>query len=185
MDTLTSLALEAMPNFVIVDARGIITYMNTTYLEMLGLTRDQVIGHSAEEVIPGTRLLTILQTGVSEIGDTMTFFHQKEQREVHVMCNRRVIRDASGQIIGALGVTTANTDEELEMLAAAYYESINGERPPISQVDHVDDEEVTIHLYEDMGDHIATWDWYTVNRSTLKGQDNLGNEIDLSSVADR
>ena len=77
------------------------------------------------------------------------------------------------------------TDEELEMLAAAYYESINGERPPISQVDHVDDEEVTIHLYEDMGDHIATWDWYTVNRSTLKGQDNLGNEIDLSSVADR
>ena len=114
MDTLTSLALEAMPNFVIVDARGIITYMNTTYLEMLGLTRDQVIGHSAEEVIPGTRLLTILQTGVSEIGVTMTFFHQKEQREVHVMCNRRVIRDASGKIIGALGVTTANTDEELE-----------------------------------------------------------------------
>ena len=82
-------------------------------------------------------------------------------------------------------VMNGYTNEELEMMAAAYYESINGERPPISQVDHEDGDEVTIHLYEDMGDHIATWDWYTVNRSTLKGQDNLGNEIDLSSVADR
>ena len=77
------------------------------------------------------------------------------------------------------------TDEELEMMASAYFESINGERPPISQVDYVDGDEVTIHLYEDMGDHTATWDWYTVNRETLKGQDNLGNEIDLSSFADR
>lgn len=81
-------------------------------------------------------------------------------------------------------VTNGYTNEELEMMAAAYYESINGERPPISQVDHEDGDEVTIHLYEDMGDHTATWDWYTVNRETLKGQDNLGNEIDLSSFAD-
>ena len=114
MDTLTALALEALPNFVIVDSRGIITYMNTSYLEMLGMTRDQVIGHSAEEIIPGTRLLTILRTGKSEIGDTMSFFHQKEQKTIHVMCNRRVIRDRSGNIIGAIGVTTANTDEEME-----------------------------------------------------------------------
>ena len=114
MDTLTALALEALPNFVIVDNRGIITYMNTSYLEMLGMTRDQVIGHSAEEIIPGTRLLTILRTGKSEIGDTMSFFHQKEQKTIHVMCNRRVIRDRSGNIIGAIGVTTANTDEEME-----------------------------------------------------------------------
>ena len=98
MDTLTALALEALPNFVIVDSRGIITYMNTSYLEMLGMTRDQVIGHSAEEIIPGTRLLTILRTGKSEIGDTMSFFHQKEQKTIHVMCNRRVIRDRSGNI---------------------------------------------------------------------------------------
>ena len=114
MDTLTSLAMEALPNFVIVDNNGIITYMNTSYLEMLGMTRDQVIGHSAEEIIPGTRLLTILRTGKSEIGDTMTFFHQKEQKTIHVMCNRRVIRDQAGNIIGAIGVTTANTDEEME-----------------------------------------------------------------------
>ena len=114
MDTLTALALEALPNFVIVDNRGIITYMNTSYLEMLGMTRDQVIGHSAEEIIPGTRLLTILRTGKSEIGDTMSFFHQKEQKTIHVMCNRRVIRDRAGNIIGAIGVTTANTDEEME-----------------------------------------------------------------------
>ncbi len=74
------------------------------------------------------------------------------------------------------------TNEELVEKAEAYYRSIHGDTPPIVEVDSENGDEVMIHLYEDMGDHTATYDWYTVDRNTLKGQDVLGNDIDLSTV---
>jgi len=78
-------------------------------------------------------------------------------------------------------VKESRSDEELCELAAAYYEAVHGERPPLVSVDESEGDEVTIHLYEDMGDHLATWDWYTVDRNTGKGTDFFGNEIDLLS----
>ena len=73
------------------------------------------------------------------------------------------------------------TDEMLCERAKAYYQSVHGEEPPIVEVDSVDGDEVTIHLYEIVDEHTATWDWYTVDRNTGIGTDVLGNEIDLSS----
>ena len=75
------------------------------------------------------------------------------------------------------------SNEDLVRMAADYYEFINGQRPPIVEVDSENGDEVTIHLYEMMSDHTATWDWYYVNRRTLKGSNLLGNEVDLGIVA--
>ena len=77
---------------------------------------------------------------------------------------------------------TSYSNEELVELAKAYYKAENGEEPPVAEVDSENGDEVTIHLYEDMGDHTATWGWYTVNRTTLQGEDLMGNAIDLNTV---
>jgi len=72
------------------------------------------------------------------------------------------------------------TDEQLCQMAGDYYNSINGQRPPVIEVDSADGDEVSIHLYEIMQDHTATWDWYFVSRTTAKGTNILGEEIDLT-----
>ncbi len=55
---------------------------------------------------------------------------------------------------------------------------------PIAELDQVmDNGNLYIHLYEDMGDHTATIDWYEIDPKTLKGKDFMGNDIDLSGEA--
>ncbi len=77
------------------------------------------------------------------------------------------------------GTGGSHSNEELVQLAGDYYEKKYGDRPPCVEVDSEEGDEVKIHLYENMSDHTATWDWYTINRVTLKGENILGEEIDL------
>ena len=75
------------------------------------------------------------------------------------------------------------TDDDLVWMAGEYYYMQNGERPPVVEIDSVSGDEVTIHLYENLSDNTATWDWYYINRSTLRGNDLLGREIDFNMLA--
>ena len=70
------------------------------------------------------------------------------------------------------------TDSELCRLAADYYYAANGVSLS-AMVDSSDGDTATIQLFEDHPDHIATIDRYTVSRTSGKGTDFLGNEIDL------
>jgi hypothetical protein len=65
-------------------------------------------------------------------------------------------------------------------MAKNYYRNRYGAEPPIVEVDSENGNQVTLHLYEDMGDHTATWDWYTVNKLTGIGTDLVGDDIDLT-----
>ena len=72
------------------------------------------------------------------------------------------------------------TAEEICMIAADTYYRQNGERPPMAAVDSVNGNIVTVHLYEDMGDHIATWAWYEINLNDMTGKDAVtGETFDL------
>ena len=52
---------------------------------------------------------------------------------------------------------------------------------PIGELDSIDpDGTLNIHLYEDAGDHTATWDWYYINPDTLKGTNLMGDPVDLN-----
>ena len=75
------------------------------------------------------------------------------------------------------------TDEDLVWMAGEYYAMLNGERPPVVEVDSVDGNQVTLHLYENMSDHTATWGWYYIDRTTLRGYDLLGNAVDFNVLA--
>lgn len=80
-------------------------------------------------------------------------------------------------------VKTQFTDEELCDMAANYYHWTTGYRPPISEVDSVNGDIVTIHLYEVKDGHTATSAWYEIDRTTGKGKNALLEEpVDLTEV---
>ena len=52
---------------------------------------------------------------------------------------------------------------------------------PLAELDSIDpDGTLNIHLYEDAGDHTATWDWYYINPDTPTGHNVVGDVIDLN-----
>ncbi len=54
---------------------------------------------------------------------------------------------------------------------------------PEAELDQVmDNGNLYIHLYEDMGDHTATIDWYEIDPKTLKGTNFEGDAVDLSAA---
>lgn len=73
------------------------------------------------------------------------------------------------------------SEEELCEMAKVYYYMRNGVEPPIVEVDSVEGNIVSIHLYEDMGDHTATWDWYSIDKTTGKGS-GFNDLVDLTEV---
>ena len=51
---------------------------------------------------------------------------------------------------------------------------------PLAELDQVmENGNLYIHLYEDMGDHTATIDWYEIDPKTLKGTNFIGDPVDL------
>ena len=73
------------------------------------------------------------------------------------------------------------SDDELCEMAREYYAARNTYVPPFIQVEEINGDMVRIQIYESMGDHTTTYDWYTVNRYTAEGEDVSGNVIDLKN----
>ena len=70
-----------------------------------------------------------------------------------------------------------HTNDEIVEMARVYSGA------PLAVLDNIaEDNSLNIHLYEDMGDHTATWDWYNIDPNTLKGTDFNGKPIDLNGV---
>ncbi len=53
---------------MIVDDRGRIVSISETYLKVLNLSREEVIGRPAKEITPHTRVVTVLKTGKAIVG---------------------------------------------------------------------------------------------------------------------
>lgn len=75
------------------------------------------------------------------------------------------------------------TDAQICSLAKEYYLAKNGQVSPIVEIEgDKGSDDIRIHFYEDNGENFATWDWYFINRHTLKGRDIIGDEIDLMKI---
>ncbi len=110
-------ALEAMPNFLIIDQGGIIIYMNKVYADLLGMKLTDIIGKPVTEVIPGTRMPHVLKTGKAEIGDVMTLYDHVKGKDIDLICNRRPLKE-NGRIVGAMAVTTFEDVSDIDVLHA-------------------------------------------------------------------
>ncbi len=74
------------------------------------------------------------------------------------------------------------SDIQLCEMALDYYELQTGYRPGMVSSTVNEDGTVTIQLYDNLGDHNATSDWYTVDRYTAIGTNLLDEEIRLTDA---
>lgn len=77
----------------------------------------------------------------------------------------------------------AYTDQELCDMALLYRAATAPYTPAIAEIDHTSGNTVTIHLYDIVQNHTATYAWYTVDRDSGIGTDLNGVAIDLSPYA--
>jgi len=102
--------LNSIGNGIIVaDKNGIITFINHGAEMIIGLEVTAMIGCMVDDLIPGARLLNVIETGIPE-------FNQRFQiGTTHVLTNRTpILKD--GQIIGGIAVFQEIT--ELNKVAA-------------------------------------------------------------------
>ena len=82
--------------FVVVDHKGIITYMNRNYCDFLETERDVAVGRHVSEVIENSRMHIVAATGIEEIADLHYI------RGNYMIANRIPIF-SEGEIVGAFG----------------------------------------------------------------------------------
>lgn len=83
---------------IAIDRQGKVIQINPAALEMLGRSKDELLGHPIEHVIPNTRLLRVLETGLPEVN------RQQELADMTILTSRLPVRDSQGAIIGAVAV---------------------------------------------------------------------------------
>jgi transcriptional regulator with PAS, ATPase and Fis domain len=108
-------ALETFPNFVVVNADGIIEYLNNIYAKFLGVQQHEAIGKHVVEIIPNTRMDIVIKTGIPEIGSIMKLYDHEKRENVTLVCNRIPIF-SEGKVIGAVAATTLNDIFEVNAL---------------------------------------------------------------------
>lgn len=96
---------------IFVDTKNIIRYANTAYEEMMGIPKNELIGFSAQEKIPNSRMHFVLKTGMAELGDLQVVDELGRQ----IVANR-VPLFKNGQIIGAVGEAVFKDIQEMENL---------------------------------------------------------------------
>ena len=73
------------------------------------------------------------------------------------------------------------SNEQLCAMALDYYEAQSGYRPSMAAAMINLDETIAIQLYDLVGDHISTCDWYTVDRYTAVGYNVTEAPVDLKN----
>ena len=128
------------------------------------------------------------KVGQCNTGDTFTVYEITSDSKYtwYRIGKDRWIADKDGQYVHfheGSNDTSANnyTDSELCAKAKKYYLKVHGQEPPIAKVEGYNGNEVTIHLYEILDNHMATWDWYYIDRTTGKGKDFSSQSIDIST----
>ena len=82
--------------YVIVDKDGIITAMNQTYLDEIGMRKDEVVGRYVLDVTPNSQLHEVLRTGRTDKADIFVI----NERDT-IVTRMPIVKE--GIIIGAIG----------------------------------------------------------------------------------
>ncbi len=127
-------ALEAFPNFIVVDSAGIIVYLNNIYARFLGVDQDEAIGKHVKNVIPNSRMDKVVETGIAEMGSIMNLYNHEKQENTTLVCNRIPIIE-EGKILGAVAATTLNNIFEVDMLYRELQRTKNENQSMIKQIE--------------------------------------------------
>ncbi|HPE37695.1 MAG TPA: sigma 54-interacting transcriptional regulator, partial [Spirochaetales bacterium] len=115
-DPVHTAILDSLPLGVyLCDTSGRVLYMNPVYAQHLGTTPQAVVGRNIVEFIPDTRAITVMRSGVRELGD-LCMIGKGPQRKTLVV-NRIPMHGADGQVTGMISLCLFNSPEDLKALA--------------------------------------------------------------------
>lgn len=104
-----------------------------------------------------------------------------EASSTNKMVSTRWTADSGlNRVIAAKGYTA----DEIRALSEKYFLKNSNKNGAIVDVDSVDGDKVTIHIYEYYDDikdegHTVTYNWYYISKKTGQGEDFFGNKINL------
>ena len=100
---------------VIVDARARIIWINSRYAERFGFTDPaSALGQPVENVIPNSQMREVLQSGVPMLLDIM------QTGKDQLVVTRLPLKDAAGNIVGAVGFALFDQIQSLAPLVAKF-----------------------------------------------------------------
>jgi len=102
--------LDTVEGLQVVDAKGIITLVNESYLRIHNLTREQAEGHPVTDVIDNTRMHIVARTGVPELDEIQTIGGQE-----YVVSRIPIFKD--GQCLGVVGRIVFQDIQKIQRLA--------------------------------------------------------------------
>ena len=83
--------------FVLVDDKGMITYLNDNYCKFLRVKKEEAIGKHVKDIIENSRMHLVVQTGKAEM-------YEPQYIRGNYMIANRVPLISNNKIVGALGV---------------------------------------------------------------------------------
>ena len=95
----------------VVDRQGIIRYLSPIHERFFGLPPGGAVGRHTSDVVENSRLHHVVETGKAEIG----LLHQ--MRGVTRVVTRHPIRNARGEVVGAIGQIMFKGPEQLQALS--------------------------------------------------------------------
>lgn len=108
--TLESAIESFFEGIVIVDAKGMITMINQSYCDFLGVEAEKVVGSHVADVIPNTRMHVVAQGGKAEVTDI-----QRINEHNCVVTRIPIIKD--GKLVGAVGKVVFKDVKDLKILS--------------------------------------------------------------------
>lgn len=108
--TLESAIESVFEGIVVVDATGLITMMNQSYGEFLGIDARAVVGQHVADVIPNTRMHIVAQTGKPEFAEV-----QRIKDNQVVVTRIPIVKD--GEVAGAVGKVLFRDVKDVKLLA--------------------------------------------------------------------
>jgi PAS domain S-box-containing protein len=92
---------------IAINKAGIVTLFNASAERLMELECSRVIGRQVMEVIPNTRLLHVLETGVAQLNQ------QQSLGKITIHTNRVPVKDQKGEVIGAVAIFRDITDVKI------------------------------------------------------------------------
>lgn len=123
---------------------------------------------------------TVISTEIQTETVQTTEFPAETEPETENSTETSTKTESPTQNESVLTPDTYSIDALCEM-ALDYYEALTGYRPSQVAGGKRDDGMVVIQLYDNLGDHNSTSDWYTVDPMSAVGTNTMGETIDLKS----
>jgi transcriptional regulator with PAS, ATPase and Fis domain len=146
--------LDALPvGIYLCDTNGNVVYINDAYADILEIEKDDILNKNIVDIIPKTRAMKVMESGITEIGDLCVIGDGNHKKTTIV--NRIPMTNPAGRVVGMISMCMfsnpndlKNMMEKVETLSStvSFYrrrmqsalsphytlESILGESPPMT-----------------------------------------------------